>query len=143
MGQVDKDYYLLNREKILQKAKERYAADPELRQRVKDTWKVWAKKNPDKLREAHRKYRHKYRENINQRARVKNYSKQPVKPRLPREPRQPRPPKEPKPPKTPTLPSKTNDTKPEKKEEVTTPIQVAPLKIRFDGPVTLDESAWF
>lgn len=142
MGQVDKDYYLLNREKILQKAKERYAADPELRQRVKDTWKVWAKKNPDKLREAHRKYRNKYREDINQRARVKNYSKQPVKPRLPREPRQPRPPKPPKT-KTPTLPSKTNDIKSEKKEEDTTPIQVAPLKIRFDGPVILDESAWF
>lgn len=134
MGQKDKEYYQQHREEILQRARERYAAEPELRQRVKDTWKIWAKKNPDKLREAHRKYRETYKDEISQRARAKRgYYTPSVGPRLPK--RVPRARKEPKPQKTLKVEAETKTELIEAKQE--------PLpKIRFDGPVTLDESAW-
>ena len=57
-------YYLKNREKILAAAKERYRTDPALKPRLLETWKVWAKNNPDKLREHHRKYVENNREKV-------------------------------------------------------------------------------
>jgi hypothetical protein len=49
-------HYLKHREKILARAKEKYKTDPTLKPRLLENWKAWAKKNPDKVYEHHRKY---------------------------------------------------------------------------------------
>lgn len=49
-------HYLKHREKILARAKERYASDPTLKPRLIENFKLWSKNHPDKLYEHHRKY---------------------------------------------------------------------------------------
>jgi len=135
-------YYLKNREKILAAAKERYRTDPALKPRLLETWKLWAKKNPDKLREHHRKYVANNREKVReihrlaeQRRKLKNLRPPTLK--------VVKPPKPPREKKVKTKVTKEPEPQPEPEPELS-PADYAYItgKIIFTGPVTLDQSFW-
>lgn len=135
-------YYLKNREKILAAAKERYRTDPALKPRVLETWKVWAKNNPDKLREHHRKYIENNREKVREIHRLADQRRRLQKLHPPKAPKV-KPPKVPREKKVKTKVTKEPEPEPEPEIELT-PSDYAYLtgKIIFTGPVTLDQSFW-
>ena len=129
----NKEYYLANRERILQEAKERYAADPQLRERNKVNWKRWAEKNPERLNSHQKKYRTNNKVAIDQRARERST-------RI----KKARPLSGPKVSKRVQKDTKElRDLLPEsQRPKITSTTTEVPSRIEFSGPVIIDQSFW-